>query len=193
MTGDYSPREILEHENHARELLERSEEQLLRLVPLIAAVLAVLAGLSSLFGGRLSERILTLRNEAVLHEVTASDTWAEYQAQSLKAHIYDVGVALAAKAKRDALRRSEAGYRTSQAPLRAHAMASEAQRDEALAASVVTERRKASLDVAVAVYEIAIVLTSVAALTRRPWLISVALLLGSAGFIFDVRALVPAA
>lgn len=193
MTGDYSPREILEHENHARELLERSEEQLLRLVPLIAAVLAVLAGLSSLFGGRLSERILTLRNEAVLHEVTASDTWAEYQAQSLKAHIYDVGVALAAKAKRGALRRSEAGYRTSQAPLRAHAMASEAQRDEALAASVVTERRKASLDVAVAVYEIAIVLTSVAALTRRPWLISVALLLGSAGFIFDVRALVPAA
>jgi hypothetical protein len=193
LTGDYSPREILEHENHARELLERSEEQLLRLVPLIAAVLAVLAGLSSLFGGRLSERILTLRNEAVLHEVTASDTWAEYQAQSLKAHIYDVGVALAAKAKRGALRRSEAGYRTSQAPLRAHAMASEAQRDEALAASVVTERRKASLDVAVAVYEIAIVLTSVAALTRRPWLISVALLLGSAGFIFDVRALVPAA
>ena len=193
MTGDYSPREILEHENHARELLERSEEQLLRLVPLIAAVLAVLAGLSSLFGGRLSERILTLRNEAVLHEVTASDTWAEYQAQSLKAHIYDVGVALAAKAKRGALRRSEAGYRTSQAPLRAHTMASEAQRDEALAASVVTERRKASLDVAVAVYEIAIVLTSVAALTRRPWLISVALLLGSAGFIFDVRALVPAA
>jgi hypothetical protein len=193
LSGDYSPREILEHEHHARELLERSEEQLLRLVPLIAAILAVLAGLSSLFGGRLSERILTLRNEAVLHEVTASDTWAEYQAQSLKAHIYDVGVALAAKTKRGALRHSEAGYRAAQAPLRAHAMASEAQRDEALAASVVTERRKASLDVAVAVYEIAIVLTSVAALTRRPWLISVALLLGAAGFIFDVRALVPAA
>jgi len=42
-------------------------------------------------------------------------------------------------------------------------------------------------------YEIAIVLTSVAALTRRPWLISLALLLGAAAFIFDVRALVPAA
>ena len=193
MTADYSPRELLEQQHHAHELLERSEQQLLRLVPLLAAILAVLAGLSSLFGGRLSERILTLRNEAVLHEVTASDTWAEYQAQSLKAHIYAMGVALAGKAKRGALHRSEASYRASQAPLRTQAKASEAQRDEALAASVATERRKASLDVAVALYEIAIVLTSVAALTRRPWLISLALLLGSAAFIFDVRALVPAA
>jgi hypothetical protein len=190
--SDYSPREILEHEHNAHELLERSEHKLLPLVPLIAAVLAVLAGLSSLLGGRLSERILSLRNEAVLHEVSASDTWAEYQAQSLKAHLYEVSATLTSGAKQGALRRREAGYRAEQGPLRAQARHSEAQRDEALAGSISTERRKASVDVAVALYEIAIVLTSVAALTKRPWLISLAVLLGLGAVVFDVRALVPA-
>jgi hypothetical protein len=181
----------VEHEDHARELLERSEQKLLRLVPLIAATLAVLAGLSSLYGGRLSERILSLRNEAVLHEVRASDTWAEYQAESLKAHLYEVGGTLAAQAKQNELSRREAGYRAEQGPLRVQARHSEAQRDEAMATSLSTERRKASIDVAVGLYEIAIVLTSVAALTKQPWLIALAALLGLVAVVFDVRALVP--
>lgn len=188
--SDYSPREITEHEHHAAELLEHSSQELLRFVPLIAAVLAVLAGLSSLLGGRLSERILTLRTEAVLHEVSASDLWAEYQAQSLKAHLYEVGTMLAPATEHKTMHRREAGYRTEQAPLRTKAQREEKQRDEVLTASVSTERRKASIDVAVALYEIAIVLTSVAALTKRPWLIALAVVIGAAGAIFDIRALV---
>ena len=187
--SDYSPREITEHEHHARELLERSSDELLRLVPLLAAVLAVLAGLSSLLGGRLAERILTLRTEAVLHEVSASDLWAEYQAQSLKAHLYEVGGTLSPAAAHRGLYRREAGYRSEQAPLRAKARHEEAERDGALAASVLAEHRKVSVDIAVALFEIAIVLTSVAALTKKPWLTSLAAFIGVAAIIFDIRAL----
>ncbi len=185
-----SPRAILEHEHHAHELLEHAEHRLLHLVPLLAAILAVLAGLSSLYGGRLAERILTLRTEAVLHEVNASDMWAEYQAESLKAHLYSLGAATQSGNQRAALRTQAKGYRSEQGPLRAQAQRNETERDQALAASAIAERRKANFDVAVALYEIAIVLTSVAALTKRPWLLGLAVVLGASALFVTLRVLV---
>jgi Domain of unknown function (DUF4337) len=187
--GDFSPREIIEHEHHAQELIERGERELLGLVPLLAAVLAVLAGLSSLYGGRLGERILTQRTEAVLHEVAASDTWAQYQAESLKGHLYEISATTNAGPAGAGLRAKAKQYRGEQGALREQARRLERDRDAALLASATSERRKAGFDVAVALYEIAIVLTSVAALTRRPWLMGLAVVLGATAVFFNLRAL----
>lgn len=187
--SDYSPREVLEHEHHARELLERGENELMRFVPLIAAVLAVLAGLCSLYGGRLGERILTLKNEAVLHEVTASDLWAQYQAESLKAHLYGIAALEADPKRATPLRARAAEYRAEQGPLMKQARSNEAQRDEVLTAAGISERHKLRLDLAVALFEIAIVLTSVAALTRKPWLIGLAAIGGIAGVFFGAQGM----
>jgi len=190
MTSDYSPRESLEHEDRARELVEHVEQRGSRFVPLIAAVLAVLAGLSSLYAGRLSERILTLKNEAVLDEVTASDLWSEYQAESVKGHLYEISALSQTGALAASMHKRAAQYKAEQKPLMREARRHEALRDEELRDSTNTERRKASLDVAVALFEISIVLVSIAALARRPWLLAFAGIGGVVALIYAVRGVV---
>jgi hypothetical protein len=190
MTSDYSPRESLEHEDRVREIVEHVEQRGTRFVPLIAAVLAVMAGLSSLYAGRLSERILTLKNEAVLDEVTASDLWSEYQAESVKGHLYEISALSQTGARASTMRQRAAQYRVEQKPLMREARRHEALRDAELRESTDTERRKASLDVAVALFEISIVLVSIAALARRPWLLAFAAVGGVAGLMYALRGLV---
>ena len=172
--SDYTSKEAMEHVERAHELFSQSENAVLRLVPLMAAVLAIFAGLSSLYGGRLGERALTFRNEAVLHEVNASDLWAEYQAESLKAHLYSISALAQSGNAAAAMRAAAAKYRGEQAPLRVGAQRNEAQRDEALRASVTIEKNKNLFQAALALFEVAIVLTSVAAIVKRPWLLVLA-------------------
>lgn len=187
--SDYSSKEAVEHVERTHELLSHSESSVLRLVPLMAAVLAIFAGLSSLYAGRLGERALTLRNEAVLHEVNASDLWAEYQAESLKAHLYSIS-ALAQSGKAAAsMRAAAAKYRSEQPPLRDGAQRNEAQRDEALRASATIEKNKNLFQGALALFEIAIVVTSIAAMVKRPWLIVLATAGGVAGIVVCILGL----
>ena len=189
MTPEYSPRNALEHEERARELVERGEREAMRFVPLIAAVLAVLAGLSNIYAGRLSERMIALKNEAVLHEVKASDTWAEYQADSIKAHLYEIQVQAGNGQLATAMKAKAKQYRGEQVPLRDEAHRNEAERDRDLLASQDAEVHKMHIDVAVALFEIAIVLTSIAALMKRSWLLGLAAIGGGVGVIFGLAGM----
>ncbi|MDQ6767476.1 MAG: DUF4337 domain-containing protein [Candidatus Eremiobacteraeota bacterium] len=193
MSADLPPREALEHEERAHELLELGGHRTLRFVPLLAAILAVLAGLFSLYGGRLSEHMLTLKNEAVLNEVSASDLWSEYQAESLKAHLYEIESQTQHGALGTSMRVIAAHYRAAQVPLKNEARKHEAARDQALLESNDVERRKLHFDGAVALLEVAIVLTSVAALTRRSWLLTLAALGGMAALVIGALGLIGAA
>jgi hypothetical protein len=172
--SDYSSREAIEHVEHTHELLSHSENATLRLVPLMAAVLAIFGGLSSLYAGRLGERVLTLKNEAVLHEVSASDLWTEYQAESIKSHLYELSAQTKSGTAAAATRATAEKYRAEQPPLRDEARRDEALRDEELAASTTLEKNKTDFQIALALFEVAIVLTSIAAMVKRPWLIGLA-------------------
>ena len=176
--ADYDTHEAMErlHEHHD------PGHPLLRYVPVIAAVLAICAGLSSLLSARLGEDALGLENEALLAEVKASDTWAEYQADSIKAHLYEIQ-SIANKAA-PAVIASAKKYRDEQKPLRVSAQAQEEERDRAMASSQRSEERKADIDVGLALFEIGIVLTSIAAMIKR----SALMLLGAAGGIAGLFA-----
>lgn len=190
MPEHYSAREALEHVEHARELLEHSENAMLRWVPLLAAVLAIFAGLSSLYAGRLTEETLTLKNEAVLNEVKASDLWNEYQAESLKAHLYDAAASGAAdKALRARFRKTVSQYRDEQKPLLSDAKSHEAERDKALTESDHSQRRKGVFDIALALFEVSIVLTSIAAMLKRRHMFVLAAAGGIAGLGFALYGL----
>jgi len=189
--GDrYSSREGVEHAEQAHEAIGDSHHPLLRNVPLIAASLAVLAGLSSLYSSRLGESMLSLKNEAVLAEAQASDGWAEYEADSVKAHLSQtaaLGVTNPALHRR--MTDDYAEYRDRQQPLRAAALKKERERDADTAAAGKVENRKATFDASVALFEIAIVLASVAAMVRRPWLAVSAGVFGIVAIIAAVRGL----
>src|SRR5690348_5587493 len=163
----YTSSEAMEHVEKTHGLLERSEHAVLRHVPLVAAVLAVLAGLSSLLSARTGEAVLAARSEAVLSQSLATDAWNEYQADSLKAHLNESLGGIAPAAARPALTADAKKYRARQGPLRVKAETQESQRDADMARSDGFARRKQILDIAVALFEISIVLTSVAAMVRR--------------------------
>jgi hypothetical protein len=195
MSEPYSAKEGLEHAERAHEALEghesgesevvRVEHALLKTVPLAAAILAVLAGLSSLYAGRLAETMLSLKNEGILSEAKSSDTWAEYEADSLKAHIAETAALIAPTAQlRKKFAEDAATYRKRQGPLREEASKLTAERESAMGRAEKVETRKLLFDVAVALFQIAIVMASVSAMVRRPPLFYVALVVAVGGAIF---------
>jgi hypothetical protein len=189
MPEHYSAKEALEHVEHAHELLERSEHAVLRFVPLLAAVLAIFAGLSSLYGGRLGEEALILKNEALLNEVQASDLWTEYQAESIKAHINETAAETADPKFVKHLHSVSAKYRSEQSPLRKQAEQHERARDAAMLASDAIVARKSNFDIALALFEIAIVLTSIAAMVKRQSLFVMAGIGGVIGIVFCLHGM----
>src|ERR1700735_3338300 len=78
--------EHMEHAEHAA----HERDPFIAKVSLTVAVLAVLAAaagsLETVEGGR----AITLSSEAVLSQDQATDSWNEYQADSLKRHMYDI-------------------------------------------------------------------------------------------------------
>jgi len=187
---DYLAHEGLEHARAAHEHVEGTSDPFLRYIPVAAAVLAVCAGLSSLYGNRLGEAMLSSGSQAVLAQTQAADLWNEYEADSLKAHIDAGAEALAPNATvRQRLHEDEIKYRTKQAPLGAEAMALEDARTASLTKMDKVEAKKLDMDVATALFQVSIVLASIAAIVKRPPLFVVGIIGGAIGIAFCVVGL----
>ncbi|MBV8365991.1 MAG: DUF4337 family protein [Candidatus Eremiobacteraeota bacterium] len=180
---DYLAHEGLEHAERAHEHVQGTSDPFMRFVPIAAAVLAVCAGLSSLYGNRLAERMLKLGSSSVLSQTQASDTWAEYEAQSLKAHVAASFATTTSDPKiRKQLEGDVRNYRTRQVPLYAEARQLESATTASVEAMEVAEAKKLRFDVATAVFQISIVLASISAMTKRPPLFIAALV----GFVLGI-------
>lgn len=188
---DYLAHEGLEHAEKALQHLEGSSDPRLRFVPVVAAALAVCAGLSSLWGNRLAESMLLRGQQAVLDQTQASDSWNEYQADSLKKHVQMVAGELATDpALRRRLHGDELRYAAREKPLSVAAKGYETQRTVALAIMDKSEANKLDFDVATALFQISIVLASIAAMTKQPWLFFLGIVGGAIGIAFCVVGLV---
>ncbi len=176
-------KETIDHE------IERHEEPFLRWIALATALLATLAALTSLKAGGTVNEGLVLKTEATRLQAQASDEWAYYQAKGIK-----VAVAKAATASWQAA--GKGVPRPVDSVMVKEARDQQAVQDSARALE--RERDRASreadhlLDMhhgfadAVTLFQVAVALASVAALTRsRPvWWVS--LLLGAAGVVVGV-------
>lgn len=158
---------------------ERRAERWIRYVGLSAALFAVIAAISAL-------RSNDLINEALIHQIRASDTWNEYQASRQKEHLYTV----AADDVADRGSRNPARLRTYRAQI-----AKEAAKEASLAGtaraleedSAAEVTRHHAFEYAVALLQVGIALGAVAALARsKPaWYVSMAS--GLVGIFFFLR------
>jgi hypothetical protein len=80
----------VEHEHHEHEHGhdDVAAKRAVTISAITAAVLAVCAALASLLSGHAA-------NEAILEKTNAADHWSEFQANSTKGHMWDVGAAVA--------------------------------------------------------------------------------------------------
>ena len=168
------PEVPLEHlHEQVKETAEHSGAAWISWVALSTAVLAVLAAIAGLLSGHHV-------NEAIMNQIEASDQWSYYQAKSIKASVLDAKMSLAGtpnesdQSKRDR-------YEKEQEQIK-----SEAEHKEAAAKS--NFHKHEVFAGGVTMFQIAIAIAAISALTKRwPfWIVS--LLFGLAGCAFLIFA-----
>ncbi len=154
--------EAHEHAEHA-EQAAHTRDPFISKVSITVAILVVLAAtagsLESVEGGR----AITESSEAVLAQDQATDAWNEYQADSLKRHMYDI----AAESGLAHFHDDSVAARDAQAKARTKADEAEKERDAKRMESTRHEGRHHWLTGAATLIEIGIALSTVAIITRR--------------------------
>ena len=168
-----------EHAEHAEHAAHERNPFVSR-VSITVAVLAVMAAaagsLETVEGGR----AITESSEAVLAQDKATDSWNEYQADSLKRHMYEIA-SVTSGAKAEEYSKEIAKDRGGQDKARDKAQESEKDRDSHLKASAQHEERHHWPTGAATMVEIGIALSTVAIITSRRSFWIAAMGLGAVG------------
>ncbi len=154
-----------EHAEHA-EHAAHEHNPFIAKVSITVAVLAVMAAaagsLETVEGGR----AITQSSEAVLAQDKATDSWNEYQADSLKRHMYEIA-SVPGGAKAEDYAKEIGKDREGQDKAREKALDAEKDRDARLRESAQHEERHHWLTGAATLIEIGIALSTVAIITTR--------------------------
>jgi hypothetical protein len=167
--------EAHEHAEHAEHAAHEHDPFISR-VSITVAILAVLAATISSLETIEAGGAITSASEAVLSQDRATDLWNEYQADSLKKHIYGLAADARGPKAADYAKTSKEQV-TKQAEIKKQALEGETDRDKLMAASRLHEHRHHWLTAAATMVEIGIAICTVAIITRRRqfWLGSILL------------------
>jgi hypothetical protein len=152
---------------------EHSGETWISWVALTTAILAVLAAIAGLLSGQHA-------NEAMMNQIEASDQWNYYQAKSIKASVLDAKMSLAG-APNESDQSTRDRYEKEQEKIK-----SEAEHKEA--AAKLNFHKHEVFARGVTMFQIAIAIAAISALTRKPKFWIVSLLFGLVGCAFLVVA-----
>ena len=168
------------HEQHERaEHAHHAQDPFVTRVSITIALLAVAAAIVGSLETVQSATAINATSRAVLAQDQATDVWNEYQADSLKKHLY--GVAADTPGPNAArYRKTSADQVAAQKTLRDRATAGEHERDRLVEAAETAETRHHWLTAAAALLEIGIGISSVSIITKNRlfWFGALALGLG---------------
>ncbi len=156
--------EQLEEHRHER------EEKWILMVALTAAILAVFAAITSLMAGHYA-------NEAMIEQLQASDQWAYYQAKGIKAVVLESKTDMLKQMGKLSDNKDEekvGKYKEEQKEIEKTAHEKESRSTEFL----VLHNKLAK---GVTVFQVAIAICAISALTRRKWLWYGSIILGITG------------
>lgn len=163
--------EVRGHHEHELEHAAEHHVPLAQKVAIFSAILATFGAVVSFLAGHTQNEALYYKNEAVLLKAKASDQWSFFQAESGKQHLAVLASELVPPARRPVF----------EAEIQKYADRKSAIQDEAKRLDAGSERANAESEHALAPHiklaasmtfvQIAIALASIAALTRRTWLL----------------------
>jgi hypothetical protein len=177
------------------EEIERSGSSLLRWVSLSTAILAAIAAMASLRAGDTVNEALALKSDATRIQAQASDQWAFYQAKGIKGAVARATAVTWQAAGRHVppdLEATANRYDSEQKEIQTEARKLETERDakEHEAASLLEKHHHYAA--AVALFQVAIALGAVAALTRFRLVWFGSLALGAIGLVMFAIPIVSA-
>lgn len=181
--------ELKERLEEAQELVGRSPW--LTWLSLSTAIVAVLAAVAALESGSNANDAIVRKDDAILHQSKAGDAWAYYQAKGIKATVYATQAEAATSPGLAAKWQAESDRETKQ-----RAEIQKQAEEEQKTVAEMNEKSDHSLHVhhvfatSVTMFQVAIALAAIAALTRRKPLWWVSLGVGAAGVAFFVSGFV---
>jgi hypothetical protein len=161
------PLENLHEEIHHS--AEHSGEKWISWVALSTAILAVLAAIAGLLSGKHA-------NEAMMSQIEASDQWGYYQAKSIKASVLEAKIALA-NSPNEADSQKRERYEKEQEEIKTEAEHKQAEAKSNFHQHEVFAR-------SVTMFQIAIAIAAISALTKKRSFWIVSLFFGIAGCVF---------
>jgi hypothetical protein len=156
-------------QEHVHHTAEHSGETWISWVALSTAILAVLAAIAGLLSGKHA-------NEAMMSQIEASDQWGYYQAKSIKASVLDAKIALSSSPNEsDAAKRER--YEKEQEEIKTEAEHKQSEAKSNFHQHEVFAR-------GVTMFQIAIAIAAISALTKKRAFWMVSLFFGIAGCVF---------
>ncbi len=174
------------------EEVEKAGGAFLKRIALTTALLAALAAIASLKAGATVNEALVLKTEATRLQAQASDEWAYYQAKGIKAAIEKASESAWLAAGKRPSEESETRikrYGEEQIEIEKKAREAEKERDEKSREADELLHRHHGFANAVALFQVAIALGAVAALTRIKPVWFASMLVGLVGIVFFGRVL----
>src|ERR1043166_691605 len=166
------PLEHLHEEIHHR--AEHGGEKWISWVALSTAILAVLAAIAGLLSGMHA-------NEAMMSQIESSDQWAYYQAKGVKAAVLDAKMSLSGAAATEGDKTKAERYQEEQKEIQKEANAKQNEAKSNFHQHEIFAR-------SVTMFQIAIAIAAIAALTKKPAFWIVSLVFGAVGCVFLVIA-----
>lgn len=159
-------------QEHVHHTAEHSGETWISWVALSTAILAVLAAIAGLLSGKHA-------NEAMMSQIEAADHWAYYQAKGIKASVLDAKMSLSGAAATEEDHTKAERYQEEQTEIQKEAREKESEAKTNFHQHEIFAR-------SVTMFQIAIAIAAISALTkkRRFWIVS--LLFGAVGCVFLV-------
>jgi hypothetical protein len=151
------------------------------LLSLSTAFIAALAAVASLHAGGLANEAILLKSEAILVESQVADTWGEYESRNIKAYLFDTQAVLLPPEKAPDATKHADKERGEAAKLRAQADALKEKVDAKNEESSFAMERHETYARSVTIFQIAIAVAAIAALTRKKWMWLLSLVGGAAG------------
>jgi hypothetical protein len=151
------------------------------LLSLSTAFIAALAAVASLHAGSLANEALLVKSQAILVESEVADTWGEYEARSIKAYLFDTQAVLLPPDKAGDASKHADKERGEAAKLKAHAETLREEVDAKNDESSFAMERHETYARSVTIFQIAIAVAAIAALTRKRWMWLLSLVGGAAG------------
>ena len=178
--------EAHEHSEHAQHAAHEGDPFVAKVAITVAflAVLAAAAGSMETVEGGLA---ITASSEAVLAQDKATDMWNEYEADSLKKHLYGIAAGEGG-AHADEYRHEAKDQGEKQSEIKKRALENEAESRKLLQESGSHERRHHWLTGAATMVEIGIALSTIAIITKRRTFWLGALGLGAVGIVLAAVA-----
>lgn len=152
---------------------------------LSTAIIAVFAAITALQSSSYESKALIAKNDAILAQSKATDSWAYFQAKGMKAAIYEVQAQVTTSPEQATkLKEQQAKYKAEQDDIEKEArkLEEEVKTQGEVGEEAFHHHHRFALGVTI--FQVAIALAAIAALTRRKPLWYVSMLVGASGFVF---------